>query len=532
MAGRVSTRGARVKKTNILIVDDYKENIDALRGLIEADDVNIFSAMNGDEALAILAQHDFGLALFDVQLPVMTGFELARLVRGVKRHRNLPIIFVTALQENQSVLFEGYETGAVDLLFKPLDPHVVRTKVRVFVELSRQRIRLQEQVRELDDLKSAADAANLAKTQFLANMSHEIRTPLAAVMGFADLLSAEGYSEPEKCEFAEAVKRNGDLLLKLIDDILDLSKIESNRIEFDHIAFDLEDLLSDVDSTLSFRADQRGVRLSLTRPSGPLESYQSDPMRIKQVLLNVIGNAIKFSNKGHVDVCVTVENVGMSDLIKVIITDDGIGMSEEQVEKIFHPFVQADSSTSRHFGGSGLGLVISRKIARALCGDVRLLSSHPGEGSTFEVTFELQRADRALKVVGEPHDGFNIASVSIAGKRILAVDDSPDNLTLLQLLMRPTGANLSMVESGREALDKLKNEPFDLILMDIQMPEMDGHETMKKIRALGLDTPIIALTAHAAREEHERCRASGCGEVLTKPINRIDLVRKISQVLV
>lgn len=515
-----------MNKINILIVDDYRENIEALSGLIESDDVRIFSALSGDEALDLLSRYDFGLGLFDVQMPQIDGFELARLARGVKRHRHLPIIFVTAQQENRTVLFEGYETGAVDFLFKPLDPHMVRSKVRVFVELSQQRSRLQEQVEELERLRVQAESANLAKGQFLANMSHEIRTPLAAVMGFADLIAKGNYTGDERKEFSEAIRRNGDLLLKLIDDILDLSKIEADQIEFEKVELNLEEVFRDVDSTLSLKAQEKGVRLQMTRPSKSLPKYLSDPLRIKQVLLNVIGNAIKFSEKGVVKADLTVQTAGLFDRLRITVSDNGCGMTPEQVEKIFRNFGQADSSTGRQFGGSGLGLVISRKIARALGGDVRLIHSRPNEGSLFEITFMVERAKALESTSNNSFDESKIGDLN--GKTVLAVDDSEDNLTLIEAYLRPTGVALTTAGSGKEALELSKSKNFDLILMDIQMPEMDGHEVTRRIREFAPKVPIIAVTAHAIRSEHERCMLSGCNAVLTKPLKHDALVAHLT----
>lgn len=523
----------------MLIVDDRQENIDALSGLIESDDVEVFRALSAEEALRHLTEHEFGLALLDVQMPETTGFELARLLRGVRRYRHLPIIFVTAHQQSQNVVFEGYETGAVDFLFKPLDPHIVRTKVRVFVELNQQRNQLQEHVAELQRLSVEAEAANIAKSQFLANMSHEIRTPLAAVMGFADLISKSDYSAEEKAEFIASVKRNGDLLLRLIEDILDLSKIEANRIELEHAPFNLREMLADVESTLSFKAESRGVKLIVNKPES-MRRYLSDPARVKQVMLNVIGNAIKFSTKGTVKVSVEVnvlENATPKSLAKdrmrITVVDNGVGMTEAQAAKLFQPFVQADPSTRRRFGGSGLGLAISRQIANALGGDVRLLKTEPNAGSTFQIELVLEQADN-FKAPTVVHDESDLTEKMklLEGKHILAVDDSPDNLTLIEMYLRKTGIEVTTVEDGESAIAHVKTKKrCDLILMDVQMPGLDGHQTTRQIRKLGFEAPVIALTAHAVVSERKKCLESGCDETLTKPITRPALLRELSRFL-
>ncbi len=518
-----------MSKIHILVVDDYPENIQALSALIDAKDVEVHSALNAEAALHLLTQHDFGLALIDVQMPGMNGFELARLIRGLKRFRHLPIFFVTAQKEDQATLFEGYETGAVDLLFKPLDPHIVRTKVRVFVELSQQRQLLKEQMEEMERLRIDAEAANIAKSQFLANMSHEIRTPLGAVMGFAEILSKSELTEKERTEFSQSIRKNGNHLLRLIDDILDISRIEANRLELEMVEFDLQEMLDDLASTFSLKAEEKRIGLQFLKAKMSVRRFVSDPVRIRQALLNVIGNALKFTKKGKitVDANVTEEE---GHWLKVVITDEGIGLTEEQAGRLFQPFGQADASTRRKFGGSGLGLVISREIIRALGGDLVLLHSAPGKGSAFQITVPLvaatakaeQRPEKADKGEGE---------IDLRDKKILAVDDSADNLAILDMFLRPNHATLTLAESGLAALEAVRAHDFDLVLMDIQMPGMDGHEATEKLRASGFSAPILAITAHAVKSEHERCLASGCNDVLTKPIDRDKLLQKISHFL-
>lgn len=524
-------------RTRILIVDDYPENITALSELIRSDDVEIFQAPSGEAALSVFSETDIDLALFDVQMPIMTGFELARLVRGVRQYRHLPIIFVTAQQQGAAVIFEGYDTGAVDLLFKPLDPHVVRSKVRAFVEISQQRMRLKAHVDELEKLKHQAESANVAKTQFLANMSHEIRTPLASVMGFAEILSQEGISIEEKARSADAVKRNGRLLMRLIDDILDLSKIEAGKLEFERTPFDLNELIKDVEASLSFRAKEKGVSLHFRRTGETKAHYVSDTVRIKQVFLNVIGNAVKFTHRGEVTVELDIRGKDLTqaiganfDWITLRVTDQGIGLSSEHSRRLFQPFGQADASTSRNFGGSGLGLVISREIARALGGGLELVSSEEGKGSTFQVKLLLEKVPSLSKgAEAEPSIDMTktAAPADLSAKNIMVVDDSPDNLTLIELFLQDTKAQMTFAKNGYEALDLLMEKKFDLVLMDIQMPGKDGHETTEEMRQLGFRKPIIALTAHATKSEQVKCIASGCDAVMVKPIDRKKLVQLI-----
>lgn len=521
-----------VDKTKVLIVDDHRENIVALRGLIQSHDVEILEAVNAREALSLLTDHEFGLALLDVQMPETTGFELARLLRGVRRCRHLPVIFVTAHQQNQNVVFEGYETGAVDFLFKPLDPHVVRSKVRVFVELHQQRLQLQAHVNELQRLRLEAESATYAKSQFLANMSHEIRTPLAAVMGFADLLARREYCESERLQLASSVKRNGEHLLRLIGDILDISRIEANRLDFEVAPFELNDVLREVQETLSIKAAGKEVELHMARLPAPAW-FRSDRARVKQVMLNVVGNAIKFSERGgsvNVDISLRPGRDG-SELIAITVTDQGIGMSKSQADKLFQPFTQADASTQRRFGGSGLGLTISRQIAEALGGYVKLVKSAPALGSTFALGFELERAEDPASEGETPQQSSaagQAESRSLKDRDILIVDDSSDNLMLFEMYLRDTDARLTMAESGAEAIALVRGgKKFDLVLMDVQMPGMDGHQATRELRRLDFRGPIIALTAHALSAERQKCINSGCNDTLTKPISQQTLIRNI-----
>ncbi|WP_374075726.1 response regulator [Bdellovibrio bacteriovorus] len=519
-----------MEKTKLLVVDDHIENVLFLSHLISNNDVEIITARNGEQALAHLMDHEFGLALLDVQMPGMSGFELARLIRASKKTKNLPMILMTSEQRERAVVFEGYETGAVDFLFKPLDPHVVRSKVRTFVLLDQQRRLSLAQVQEVENLKRKAEEANLAKSHFLANISHEIRTPLGAVLGFADILNQDKLSEEERREFLDAIRRNGELLSRLIDDLLDLSKIEAQRLDFERKEISIKDILSDVQSILGFRASEKGIALQVESPATDL-LLMADPLRIKQVLLNVIGNAVKFTDKGQVRVQVKTQDcrspAEAGHLKKVIFTieDTGLGLTPAEVQRLFQPFSQADVSTARRFGGTGLGLVISRQLARLMGGDLQLVSSQVGVGSVFEVSLLLELSPYVNQAFHHNSLREPLAhESSIAGKVILVVDDVGDNRLLIDRYLRPQKINLLQAGSGQEALDILQTTSPDLILMDIQMPMMDGYEAVRRIRMRGYKAPIIALTAHAMREETRKCLSAGCDAVLTKPTRRNELV--------
>lgn len=545
-------------KTKILIVDDLRENILALSRLIENDDVELLSALGPDEALNLVLDHEFGLALLDVQMPVMSGFELARLIRGIEKGRHLPIIFVTAQASESTLIFEGYESGAVDVLFKPLDPHIVRNKVNVFVQLDRQSRLLQEQVVTMAKLKADAEAANVAKSRFLANMSHEIRTPLSAVLGFADILSTGELQTHERSEYLSSISRNGKLLLRIIDDILDISRVEAQRIQLESTEVDLTEILRDMETTLAKKASDKGIDLRFTRKEGLVRKVVSDPLRMKQILLNVIGNAIKFTESGTVAIevesrLVDADSVnGRAHEVTFTIEDTGIGLTPDEAERIFAPFAQADSSTRRKYGGTGLGLAISKHLSRSMGGDLRLIRSEKGKGSVFVLSMRLDEATPAadqkstetleadskaagLTPVGtsEPRETIKHAlDGSLRGRKILVVDDVADNRILIERYLRPSGAQVQLASGGQEALEIASGgDEWDVVLMDIQMPNMDGYEATQRLRRQGFHKPIIAVTAHAMKDELEKCMRAGCDRTMTKPVTKKALIDTLSTIL-
>lgn len=515
---------------NILIVDDQYENILALENLISADDVVIHGFSKIDDALVALIVHDFALAILDVQMPEINGFNLAKLIRGIKRYSHLPIIFVTAAQNNDQMTLEAYESGAVDFLYKPLSPPVVRGKVRTFVELQQQKDLQSMQLVELKKLRIKAEAANLAKSLFLANISHEIRTPLSSVMGFAELI-AKGeipLQELDNCE--NTIKRNGHILLRLIDDILDLSSIETNKLEIENSSMNLVDFFDDIESSLAIKSQTKGIEVNFNyKGLSETHNHLFDPIRFKQILLNVIGNAIKFTSKGNVDVFVVQKKMSKDeDVIEVLVKDQGIGIEKKNISKIFTPFTQADTTIKKKHGGTGLGLAISKKLALAMGGDITIVSTKVGVGSVFEIKIPLKTSSTQSQP--EDVEVFH-AEQFLKGKKILVVDDVSDNLLLVEIYLRSSGAELKFASDGLEAISMCKKENFDLVLMDIQMPNMDGIEATKRLRKTKLDIPIIALTALASYAEEKRCIESGCNKVLSKPIDKDDLLNVLHRSL-
>lgn len=380
---------------------------------------------------------------------------------------------------------------------------------------------------ELKATKVAAEAANRTKSAFLANISHEIRTPLGAVLGFAELMSAPDQTDQERAELYERVKRNGQQLTALINDLLDMSKAEAGRLEVELIDFDLLALLNDIEQTFLPSALEKKIRLRLTIDDNVPAAIRSDPTRIRQILSNLLSNALKFTVSGFVHVHVAVERNQNEKHLCMRVADSGRGMTIEEQERLFQPFAQADVSMTRKFGGTGLGLFISRRLARALGGDMRIEHSELGKGTTFLASVDVSQ-DAVLQLRSPSRNGRDAQTkTALKGMSVLLVDDSPDNRELISIFLRGAGATVTTAENGRKGVDLARKENFDVVLMDIQMPIMDGQQAMRELKQSDYPRPVIALTAHAMKEEREQSLALGFSAYLTKPVNRAELTATV-----
>jgi len=670
-----------VKPIDILIVDDREDGLIALEAVLGDPKYHLVRAQSGVEAIEALPHHDFAVILLDVQMPGIDGFETARRIKLQAEYRDIPIIFVTAINKDDQYVHRGYEHGAVDYVFKPFDDYVLRAKVASFIELFKKTKLLEQQnetIREserrerylrlaeleveslkryrnladsiphsiwrskadgtmdyfsrvwsdytglteeqslgvgwqtafepdglriflrrwiqamefgdsfevecqirskagdmrwhwiqavpekrlsgdviawlgtctdiherkeaseaLTHAREEADAANKAKTHFLANMSHEIRTPLNSILGFTELLSHPGESPEESARYLATIRRNGTSLLKIIDEILDISKVEADKMEIEKVDVDLRAMLAELQSLLEVQSREKGLcfrfRCSTLIPA----RIETDPTRLRQILTNVIGNAIKFTAKGEVDVQIAWGRESNSKgSLKFQVRDTGVGIDAEHEVRLFEPFMQADSSTTRKFGGTGLGLALSRRLARALGGEVWLESNQSQKGATFGISI-------AAKVVEgssffEYSDHFfeqpapevqKVDESVLSGVDILVVDDASDNRLLISRFLSAVGANVDCASNGHEGVNRALEKKYDVVLMDIQMPILDGYAATSQLRGQGYRRPIIALTAHALNEERQRSLSAGCDEHLTKPIDKSTLIEQVARIV-
>ena len=399
--------------------------------------------------------------------------------------------------------------------------------------------RLRDSEGRLRTAKEAAEAANVAKSRFLANMSHEIRTPLNAIIGFAEVLRKRGSQcdEAERKDYLETIHTSGKHLLGLINDILDLSKIEADRLEVERVRCSPHTVISEVISVVRVRAMEKGLSLDYQWLSPIPETISTDPARLRQVLINLVSNALKFTKTGGVKVLARLMADSSPPQLVIAVSDTGIGIPADKFDTIFDPFVQADNSVTRQFGGTGLGLTISRRIARALGGEISV-DSEVGHGSTFTIMIATGPLSEVRLLDAPPADGMLStpsqppeAPPSLAGVRILLVEDGETNRKLITLLLQDADAEITAAENGRTGADLAVNVPFDLILMDMQMPVMDGYAAATLLRQEGLTAPIIAMTAHAMKGDEEKCRAAGCSGYVTKPIDADILVQTIARAL-
>jgi two-component system, sensor histidine kinase len=491
------------------------------------------------------------LALFGTVWAVFQGL-VTRPLRRIETY------FHNACKQENDYLFEPLETGRNDeigqlaqsfnrlgeklqALYQTLDRKV---RMRTF-QLQQANTRLRHKVRQCRQTEEQANilaheatTANRAKSEFLANMSHEIRTPMNAIIGFSDLLYEDDLTE-EQHSYVRMICNSSRNLLALINDVLDYSKIEAGKLTINPIECRIGDLIGEIESMLRPMAIGKQILFDILQCDFLPESTCIDSVRVRQCLINLINNAIKFTDKGHVFVSITLQNIDGQPFLRFDVEDTGIGIPKNKQKLVFESFTQADGATTRKYGGTGLGLAITKKLAELMGGRIEL-QSEPGKGSVFTLLVpsgvNWPDVDTALwnkyKLIDELTEMTDTekGSCMFSGK-ILVAEDNPSNQKLITILLQKIGLEVTIADDGGKAVEKCAAETFDLILMDMQMPNMNGYDATRQLRKQGVKTPVIAVTANAMMGDEDKCLEAGCDGYISKPIDRAKLTEVVSQYL-
>jgi len=632
---------------NILIVDDREENIIALEALIKRDDIKIFSTTSPNDALKIAWENNIAIALVDVQMPGIDGFELVSMLKSNPRTKDILVIFVTAISKESKYAIKGYSSGAVDYLYKPLDPFITSAKVDSFIQLARSQSEIIRKNEELENYsivvnncadiicavdaqtlrvktinptvekilgykpaeivgksiidraiesdrtafkkklgeiikdnlsfsvfefqfetfdkniiwaecrasyhnktifinisnispqksyleqlvksKEAAEHGKKVKEIFLANMSHELRTPVNGVLGLTQLLRKTSLTDQQTC-ILELLESSSQSLLGVINDVLDISKIEAGKFNIIRSVSNLNEIVISVYKLLKFRADEKLVDLLLEIDPAVPEFLLIDYLRLNQILMNLLSNAIKFTDRGYVKLKISVLQKKNDKVeLKFSVEDTGIGIPADRLSKIFDSFEQAEDDTANKYGGTGLGLAIVKKLAELKGGELTF-SSQIGKGSVFNFT-------NWYAIVAKPKLKINEEDrlAPFTGVNVLVAEDNMVNQFILSKMLKDWKVNVEIVDNGRKVIEKLEQGDFDMILMDTHMPEMNGYQAAKTIRVdfdeSKRSIPIISLSAAALDHEKEEAMAAGMNDVLSKPFQPHELHEKMQKLL-
>lgn len=504
-----------VPTIKFLLVDDLEANLDALEGLLKRDGLELLKARSGAEALELLLVHDVALALLDVNMAGMDGFELAELMRGTERTRRVPIIFLTAGSIDQQRRFRGYDAGAVDFIFKPIEAHILQSKADIFYELAMQRENLRLIAEE-------AQAANRAKDHFMAALSHELRTPLTPVLMAVAAMQNDSDLPAETQDLLAMMRRNIELEARLIDDLLDATRIHNDKLTIKPAQVDLHELLLHCLESIGWEVQDRQFRF-ISEFNAPRHHVHADPVRLQQVFWNLLKNAVKFT-PGAGTVIIRTFNPDPAR-IAIQVQDNGIGISPQARPRIFDAFEQGDASGQPRFGGLGLGLSISKAIVETHGGAIAADSPGPDCGSTFTVTLS------CIEAAGQP---LSTATEPITPKRtlrLLVVEDHSPTRAILGRLLTRSGHEVISAGSVSEALDTFSTSPCDVVITDLGLPDGNGIELLRELQKRA-PVPLtgIALSGYGMEADLQQTKAAGFTAHLTKPIKMEELLHILSKV--
>jgi signal transduction histidine kinase len=516
-------------RQNVLIVDDYPENVFFLKEILSTYKANIITAFSGVEALEKIKDKDLSMALIDVHMPEMSGFELAKNIGEKYKGQIVPILFLSAVFTDEEHILKGYDNGAVDFITKPFNSKVLRKKIDIFLEIDSISSNLE---REKNELEQKSYKSERLRAAFIAKMSHEIRTPMNAIIGFASLLTDPDIDEESRKNYTDFIQKSGDSLLKLIDNIIDIARIDAGDIEVKETQFNLNDLTYDIYKEFyneKKRLNKTKVDIQLSQAKKDQRFIIStDRKRLAQVFRNLLSNAFKHTDNGTIEFGYTLDR--KDGFIEFFVKDTGEGIEKELLKNIFDRFsTYLDEDKSKQFSGAGLGLTISKSLINMLGGDIWVESDF-GKGANFYFTLPLLQPQ--LEAQSKPILDASNKPIDWSEKTILIAEDVESNYRLLESILRRTKAKLIWVIDGQKAVEKCKkNKNIDMVLMDIQLPIMNGYKATRNIRMFNPDIPIVAQTAFVFGSEKEEILKAGCNDYIPKPIKKSLLIEVMGNYL-